>query len=66
VANLKGVLTRPGRNGLDRAQTQTSYQNWGPRIGLAYAMNPKTVIRAGDRHLLLAAVGHDFGRADSA
>ena len=47
VANLKGVLTRPGRNGLDRAQTQTSYQNWGPRIGLAYAMNPKTVIRAG-------------------
>jgi hypothetical protein len=47
VSNLKGVLTHPGRDGLSRSQTETSYTNWGPRIGLAYAMNPKTVIRAG-------------------
>jgi hypothetical protein len=31
----------------DRALVNPSYNNWGPRIGLAYSINPKTVIRAG-------------------
>jgi hypothetical protein len=31
----------------DRALVNPSYNNWAPRIGLAYSINPKTVIRAG-------------------
>src|SRR5215475_9834387 len=30
-----------------RALVNPSYNNWGPRLGLAYSVNPKTVIRAG-------------------
>jgi hypothetical protein len=31
----------------DRALVNPSYNNWGPRIGLAYSVNSKTVIRTG-------------------
>ena len=31
----------------DRALVNPSYNNWGPRLGLAYSINPKTVIRTG-------------------
>lgn len=31
----------------DRALVNPSYNNWGPRAGLAYSVTPKTVIRAG-------------------
>jgi hypothetical protein len=31
----------------DRALVNPTYNNWGPRLGLAYSVTPKTVIRAG-------------------
>ncbi len=31
----------------DRALVNPSYKNWAPRVGLAYSLNTKTVIRAG-------------------
>lgn len=31
----------------DRALVNPSYKNWAPRLGLAYQVDPKTVIRAG-------------------
>jgi outer membrane receptor protein involved in Fe transport len=31
----------------DRALVNPSYKNWAPRLGLAYQVTPKTVIRAG-------------------
>ena len=31
----------------DRSLVNPSYNNWGPRIGAAFTINPKTVIRAG-------------------
>ena len=31
----------------DRSLVNPSYNNWAPRLGLAYSINPKTVIRAG-------------------
>jgi outer membrane receptor protein involved in Fe transport len=46
----------PGTNSLvyakngsiaDRALVNPSYKNWAPRVGLAYQVNPKPVIRAG-------------------
>jgi hypothetical protein len=30
-----------------RALVNPDYKNWGPRVGLAYSLNPKTVIRSG-------------------
>ena len=47
VSNLAGVLTHPGRDGLQRSQTETPWTNFGPRVGIAYALNAKTVIRTG-------------------
>lgn len=50
AGNLPGAMTYfgsgPGRNGRSRPQ-DTYYKAFGPRIGLAYALNNKTVIRAG-------------------
>lgn len=31
----------------DRALVDPDYNNWAPRVGLAYSINPKTVIRSG-------------------
>ena len=39
----------PASNGsiASRALVNPAYNNWGPRLGLAYSVNPKTVIRSG-------------------
>ena len=39
----------PARNGslYDRALVDPQYKNWAPRLGLAYSLSPKTVIRSG-------------------
>ena len=45
---LRGVVTPVGRGGVDhRENYDRDYNNIGPRIGLAFKLNEKTVIRAG-------------------
>ena len=47
VPAVKGVLTNPGQNGQPRGQFDSYYKAFGPRIGLAWTVNPQTVIRSG-------------------
>jgi hypothetical protein len=42
-----GVLTFAGVNGVPRGYFNTARRNLAPRIGLAYQLTPKTVLRAG-------------------
>ncbi len=45
---LRGVVTLVGRGGVkSRENTERDYNNFGPRIGLAFKLNEKTVLRAG-------------------
>lgn len=44
---LKGVLRYAGRDGQPRGQYNSTYKNFGPRIGLAYRISPTFVLRAG-------------------
>ncbi len=45
--NLLGGLTFPGVNGVSRSPYSTSETDFGPRLGAAYMLNNRTVIRAG-------------------
>ena len=44
---LKGGAVFSGVNGAPRGLWNTDWNNFAPRVGLAYALNPKTVIRGG-------------------
>ena len=44
---LAGGLTFVNQNGNPRRQGTIDWNNFGPRIGLAYTLNDKTVLRAG-------------------
>jgi len=44
---VQGGLTFAGVGGLPRALWRTDRNNLMPRLGLAYALNPKTVVRTG-------------------
>ncbi|MEN6606294.1 MAG: carboxypeptidase regulatory-like domain-containing protein, partial [Bryobacteraceae bacterium] len=46
-SNLVGGLTFPGVNGMSRNVFDATRKNIGPRIGFAYALDNKTVIRGG-------------------
>jgi hypothetical protein len=46
LPNLTGTLSWAGQ-GNDKSQQETDFANWAPRIGFAYSLNSKTVIRAG-------------------
>ncbi|MFN0169915.1 MAG: carboxypeptidase regulatory-like domain-containing protein [Bryobacteraceae bacterium] len=46
-ANLVGGLTFPGVGGQGRNVFDATRKNFGPRIGFAYALNSKTVLRGG-------------------
>jgi hypothetical protein len=46
-AHLVGGLTFPGVNGLSRSPYDSSFRNFGPRLGIAYSFSPSTVVRAG-------------------
>ncbi|MGH9631923.1 MAG: TonB-dependent receptor domain-containing protein, partial [Bryobacteraceae bacterium] len=39
--------TGPGRTGNPNLPIKTDYRNWGPRIGLAFQINDRTVLRTG-------------------
>jgi len=45
--NLHGVLTFAGVNGNPRRQAKLDANNFAPRIGFAWHVTPKTVVRAG-------------------
>lgn len=45
--NLTGGMIYPTVNGLSRGSRESTWDNWGPRAGLVYALTPTTVVRAG-------------------
>jgi hypothetical protein len=47
LPNLRGGLEFPHVGGNPRRQFDTDWNNFGPRFGLAYALNRETVIRSG-------------------
>ena len=49
--NLRGGLVFVGVDGNDRTQFKTDRNNLGPRVGGAFEINSKTVVRAGYAHL---------------
>ena len=51
IPNLKGGLVFVGVNGQGRQQFPYDNNNLAPRLGLAYQLNGKTVVRAGFGHL---------------
>lgn len=70
VDNYPGALQFAG-NGTDscncRTRVQDFYKNFGPRLGLAYMLNDKTVIRAGYgiNYFPAGALGGDSARQGS-
>jgi hypothetical protein len=42
-----GAIAFPGVDGYSRNLWDTTYDNWGPRIGAAYQWNDRTVVRGG-------------------
>jgi hypothetical protein len=47
VSNLRGVLTHAGQDGQPRGQFDSTWRNFGPRIGLAYRASNRMAFRAG-------------------
>ncbi len=52
ITGSPGELEYAGNRGADiscqcRTPVQTSWKNWGPRLGMEYSPDPKTVFRAG-------------------
>lgn len=47
VSGLPGVITFFGRDGMGKYSHDTYFGAWGPRLGLAYQLSSKTVIRSG-------------------
>jgi len=47
TAGTQGGLYFPGANGNDRHLYQTRYKDFGPRVGMAYRLGDKMVLRAG-------------------
>jgi hypothetical protein len=43
----KGAIAFPGVDGYSRNLWDTTYDNWGPRVGAAYSLNDRTVLRGG-------------------
>lgn len=44
---LRGVLRWAGRDGVPRGQFDPTYRNFGPRLGLAWRLTDRTVVRTG-------------------
>lgn len=61
VPGLTGGLIFVGRNGQPRTQFPYDRNNFGPRIGIAYQINAKTVFRAGYSHMFGASLAASAG-----
>lgn len=55
---LVGGIVFPGVGGVDRGHRDAEWTNWQPRVGLAWQLLPKTVIRAGYGISFLPTTGH--------
>ena len=60
-----GEVRVAGQQGVDlRGNTSTSYKHFAPRVGIAYQLNPKTVVRLGyGRSYDIGVFGTIFGHA---
>ena len=60
-----GEMRIAGQNGVDlRGNTSTSFKHFAPRLGIAYQMNTKTVVRLGyGRSYDIGVFGSIFGHA---
>ena len=47
LASLKGAMTFAGTNGVSNAASDIRWGNFQPRVGFAYALSPRWVIRGG-------------------
>jgi hypothetical protein len=47
LQNLKGGVTFAGINGQSRTASSITKSNWGPRVGVAYQVNERIVLRTG-------------------
>lgn len=47
MPDLRGVLKFAGQDGEPRGQFNSTWKNFGPRLGIAYRLNDRTVIRTG-------------------
>jgi len=59
----EGVLRVAGEGGIsDNGNTANSYKDFAPRLGIAYEVNPKTVVRLGyGRSFDIGVFGSNFG-----
>jgi hypothetical protein len=68
AGNLPGAATKFGHctgcAGVDRASI--SWKNWQPRVGFAYMVNDKTVLRSGFYYTTLDGGAYEYGTAQSA
>ncbi|MFN0122911.1 MAG: carboxypeptidase regulatory-like domain-containing protein [Blastocatellia bacterium] len=61
---LRGIITPVGRSGVEaREQFDRDLNNFGPRIGLAFKLNDKTVLRAGGGIFYGSSSGGGFSNA---
>src|SRR5499426_2471620 len=64
---LRGVVTPVGRGGVkNRENYDRDYNNVGPRVGLAFKLNEKTVIRAGGAIFYAPLGGGGFNNVTAA
>jgi len=63
VDDVTGEMRVGGQNGVNlRGNTETNYKHLAPRLGIAYQLNPKTVIRTGyGRSYDIGVFGTTFG-----
>jgi hypothetical protein len=62
LPNLRGGLQFAGVDGNPRRQKDTDFNNLGPRLGFAYTLDAKTVVRGGYGIFYLPMTGDDTGR----
>jgi hypothetical protein len=62
-ANLRGGLTFPGVNGASRKIFDPGFKDFGPRIAVAYALDSKSVLRAGYGYFYGPIGNYDPGSA---
>jgi hypothetical protein len=61
--NLRGGLTFVGVGGLSRYNAEPDRNNFAPRVGIAYRVTPKTVIRTGGGLFYSSSTGIGTGSA---